>query len=54
MVDGVFFPTGPIRAFKISDLISNHTMGGFAVGDSILRNEYEKVEQLTQRHSESV
>lgn len=31
MVDGVYFPDGPMRSFKLIELIKNHTMGNFGV-----------------------
>jgi TRAP-type C4-dicarboxylate transport system substrate-binding protein len=32
MIDGVFFADAPLRSFKLTELISNHTMANFGVG----------------------
>jgi TRAP-type C4-dicarboxylate transport system substrate-binding protein len=32
MVDGIFFPDAPLRSFKLTELVSNHTLANFGVG----------------------
>ncbi len=46
MVDAVYFPDAPLRAFKLVDLLSNHTMGQFSLGAQFYAMNLKKWKSL--------